>query len=154
MKHFLIDGNIHAYDDDGSQDAFIPPGAVPLNDAEVDTLLNPPPTTADLLARTADRRWQREIGGITVGDLVVATDDRSKLLLQGARTAADADPDHVEGWKTSTGVWIDLDAPTIIGLSNAVRAHVSACFAIERSVADQIDAGTITTLAEVESAFT
>jgi hypothetical protein len=110
-------------------------------------------TKADLLAHAAEQRWLKEVGGIVVDGMIIATDDRSKLLLQGARTAADADPEHVEGWKTSSGEWIDLDAPTIIAISNGVRSHVSACFALERSVADQIAADAITTLAEVEAAF-
>lgn len=110
-------------------------------------------TKADLLALLADLRWRKETGGITVGGMFVATDDRSKLLLQGARTAADADPDHVEGWKTSNGEWVDLDASTIIALSNAVRSHVSACFALERDIATQIEAETITTREQVEAAF-
>lgn len=124
---------------------------------EVEPVVPPPvpqpPTKRELLDYAADLRWQREVGGIMVGDMFVATDDRSKLLLQGARTAADADPDHVEGWKTSSGAWVDLDATTIVALSNAVRAHVSSCFALERSVAAQIEAEVITTLAEIELAF-
>lgn len=112
-----------------------------------------PPTKSDLLAHASDARWQKETGGITVSGMFVATDDRSKLLLQGARTSADADPGYIEGWKSSSGDWIDLDAATIIALSNAVRSHVSACFALERTVTAQIEAGTITTLAEVEAIF-
>lgn len=116
----------------------------------------PPPnsvTQEELKRHAAEMRWRKEVGGIVIGEMFVATDDRSKLLLQGARTAADADPDHVEGWKTSSGDWVDLNAETIIALSNAVRAHVSACFAQERVVAILISTGEITTLAEVEAAF-
>ena len=110
------------------------------------------PTIEDLLALAAELRWRKKTGGITVAGMFVATDDRSRLLLQGARTAADANQDHVEGWKAASG-WIDLDAATIIALSNAVRAHVSASFALERSVSTQIEDGTLTTREQVEAAF-
>lgn len=100
----------------------------------------------------ADLRWRRETGGITVAGLAVATDDRSKLMLSGARIAAMADPAYATRWKTPAG-WVDLDAATIIALSDAVQAHVAACFALEAQVAEQVEAGLLTSPEAVEVAF-
>lgn len=118
----------------------------------------PPPVTGEpeptsLQSRAALRRWQREVGGITVDGLAVATDDRSKMMLMGARIAAVADENFSTQWKTPVG-FITLDAPTIIALSNAVLAHVDACFAIEAGVLADITSGEITTPAEIDAAFT
>lgn len=111
-----------------------------------------PPSKAQLIRRAADARWKKEVGGVMFNGVKISTDDRSKTLLQGARTAADANPDHVEGWKTAGG-WVDLTAAQIIAISDAVRAHVSACFAIERAVVAQIESGEITTYQQIEAAF-
>lgn len=112
----------------------------------------PVPYPVDLLALAADLRWRREVGGITVAGLAVATDDRSKLMLSGARIAAMADPAYATRWKTPAG-WVDLDASTIIALSDAVQAHVAACFALEAHVAEQIENGEISDDAGVIAAF-
>lgn len=40
MKYFLIDGKVHAYESDGSQDAFIPDGAQPITETEAIDIAN------------------------------------------------------------------------------------------------------------------
>lgn len=45
MKYFLIGGNVHAYESDGSQDAFIPEGAQPITEADAIEITNPTPPT-------------------------------------------------------------------------------------------------------------
>lgn len=39
MKYFMVNGNVHAYEADGSQDAFITAEAVPMSPTEVDAHL-------------------------------------------------------------------------------------------------------------------
>lgn len=59
MKYFLIDGEVRAYESDGSQDAFIPEGAQPITEAEAIELANPPqpaPTQFELDQRRYKRR--------------------------------------------------------------------------------------------------
>jgi len=43
MKMYFFEGEVFAYEDDGSQDHLIPQNAVPLTAAEIEAHLNPPP---------------------------------------------------------------------------------------------------------------
>jgi hypothetical protein len=106
-----------------------------------------------LVAYAADARWRKEVGGITVAGVPVATDDRSKQMIIGARIAADADADWASQWVGADGVIYPIDATAIVVISNAVQAHVNACFATFASVKTEIDAGTITTTDEIDAAF-
>lgn len=92
------------------------------------------------------------MGGISVGGVPVATDDRSKIMIIGARVKADADANFTTQWKALTGEFITIDAATIIAISDAVLAHVDACFAAEAVVLSAIEAGTITTTTEIDTA--
>lgn len=116
-------------------------------------IYTPTPTAADLVTHAAQRRWEKEAGGITLSGLVVHTDDRSKIMISGARVAAEADPNFTTQWKGADGSFVTLDAAMIVAISNAVSTHVSNCFALEAQVLAQIEAGTITTAAEIDAAF-
>ncbi|MGB3044204.1 MAG: DUF4376 domain-containing protein [Xanthobacteraceae bacterium] len=113
----------------------------------------PPPTVDELSAYAADARWRKEIGGVAVAGVPVATDDRSKQMIIGARIAADSDPGWTSQWVGADGSIYPLDAAAVIAISNAVQAHVNACFATYASVKTEIDAGTITTMQEIDAAF-
>lgn len=123
--------------------------------------LSPPISSVDMVAArkgalleyATQRRWQIETGGIVVSGTSIATDDRSKLLIAGARIKADANSEFTTKWKTSTGVRVLIDAATIIAISEAVLAHVDACFEIEDTVCAGIEAGTITTREQIDAAF-
>lgn len=91
----------------------------------------------------ADRRYMAEIAGVTVGSIRIDTDDRSKLLINGAAVEAMLDPAYVLRWKTPSG-FVDLTAQYVIGVSRAVRAHVQACFDREAELLAALDAGTFT----------
>lgn len=101
----------------------------------------------------AEARWRKEVGGVTIAGAPVATDDRSKQMIIGARIAVDADPNWSTQWVGADGAIYPVDAAAIIAISNAVQAHVNACFATYASVKAAIDAGTITTTAEIDAAF-
>lgn len=107
----------------------------------------------DLPAYAADARWRRENGGFTLNGLQVATDDRSKMMIMGARIKADLDAGFSTEWKMPDGSFVTITAETIIAVSNAVLDHVNTCFALESSVLADIAAGTITTTAEIEDVF-
>lgn len=106
-----------------------------------------------LTAYAADKRWQKESGGIVVGGVPIATDDRSKQMIIGARLAADADPDWTTQWVGADGSVHPVDATAMIAISDAVQAHVNACFVTYASVKSAIDAGTITAREEIDAAF-
>lgn len=110
-------------------------------------------TAAELIAHAAQRRWEKEVGGITLSGLVIYTDDRSKIMISGARVAAEADPNFTTQWKGADGSFVTLDAAMIVAISNAVSTHVSNCFALEAQVLAQIEAGTLMTAVEIDAAF-
>lgn len=112
-----------------------------------------PPPPLNLTAYAADRRWQKEIGGIVVGSIPVATDDRSKLMITGARVAAMADPGWSTVWHGADGNSYPIDVAAMVAISDAVQAHVNATFAAFAAVKAAIEAGEITTAAEVDAAF-
>lgn len=112
----------------------------------------PPPAPADLLAYAADKRWRVETGGIMVADIPVATDDRSKLLVLGAARLAYASEAFTTPFKAADGSLHTLTAAQVIAISDAGSAHVQATFETFAAVAEQIEAGAITTFAAVDAA--
>jgi hypothetical protein len=124
-----------------------------LTAAKAARLAPPPPPPVDLHAYAASVRYQRETGGITVNGVPVATDDRSKLMITGARIAADADAGFTTQWKLATGAFTSIDAATVIAISNAVSDFVADCFAKEAELAAAITGGSITTTSQVDAAF-
>lgn len=111
------------------------------------------PDTADLNRYAADARWRKETEGITVSGLRIFTDDRSKMMVMGARIKAENDPNFSTQWKGADGEFVQVDAATIIAISDAVLAHVDSCFAVEATVLAGIEAGTITSAAEIDAVF-
>ena len=91
----------------------------------------------------ATRRYQAEVAGITINDMRVETDDRAKLLINGAAVEAMLDADYAMQWKTSEG-FIELTGAQVIGIARAVRAYVQACFDREAELLAALDNGTLT----------
>ncbi|PZU95055.1 MAG: hypothetical protein DI527_02055 [Chelatococcus sp.] len=133
---------------------FVPPG----REAAVAAIVAAPgwqdsAAKAALVAYAADRRWRLEVGGILVGSVPVATDDRSKLMITGARVAAMADPGWSTVWHGADGATYPVDAAAMVAISDAVQAHVNAGFATFAAIKAAIEAGTISTMAEIDAAF-
>jgi hypothetical protein len=105
-----------------------------------------------LISYAAQRRWQKEVGGISVGGMTISTDDRSKMIL-GARVAAMANPDFTTTWVAADGTLHALNAALVTALSDAVLEHVRTCFATYADVLTSIESGSITTKAQVDAAF-
>lgn len=82
---------------------------------------------ADWEDRIAARRWLAETSGTTFGGMPIDTDDRSKLLINGAAMRADRSADYVLRWKTSGG-FVDLTAAQVLAIADAVSEHVQLCF--------------------------
>lgn len=106
-----------------------------------------------LIAYAASKRWDAENGGTLVGGIPVATDDRSKIMIMGARVAAAANSDWETVWHGADGQTYPLNAAQMIAISDAVEAHVNATFATFASVKADIEAGKITKTAKIDSAF-
>ena len=101
----------------------------------------------------AAKRWEKEVGGIEVDGLFIATDDRSKMMISGARVAAQGNPEFSTQWKTATGDFLMVDAATIIAVSDAVLDHVAQCFAVEASITADLQSGADFTFADIDEIF-
>ena len=133
-----VDGNVFAGFVRGEAGSFSAPA-------------KPAPMAEELKAHLAAIRFDAETGGITVGSMEIATDRESQAKLLAVRVKAD-----VSGfstcWKALNG-WYSLNAEAICAISDAVLYHVDRCFAAERAVSEEIDAGTVSALNEIPSAF-
>lgn len=124
-------------------DALVPPAPV----AE-------PVTVEELVAYAADRRWQAEQAGTVWNDWPIHTDDRSQgkylseLQAIALNVRVDGDP-----WKFADGVFRPLSNVDFPQLAIAAREHARTVFGIEWMVLAEIEAGTITTKAEIDAAF-
>lgn len=94
-------------------------------------------------AAIAARRYEAETAGISVNGMPLDTGRDSQALVTGAALAAVIDSAYICQWKTAGG-FVDLDAPQIIAIASAMRAHVQACFDREAELLDAVAAGTYT----------
>lgn len=116
-----------------------------------------PPTKADLLAHAAAKRWQVETGGVvaTIGGqpFQIPTDERTRGVLTAAWAKATADAEYVViRWKVAPGVYLPLDAATILAMADAVESHVQDCFLANEAVDSKILDETYTTFSEIDAA--
>jgi len=109
-------------------------------------------TVDTLKAYSAAVRFSKETGNITLMGSTVYTDRESQSLIMGAYVSSTRDPNFIAKWKTPSG-FVTLDAAAIDAIASAVSTHVEACFAKEADVSAAIDAGTITTLAQIDSEY-
>lgn len=112
----------------------------------------PVPEPIDLIAYSAQKRWEIETGGIEFNGQAIDTSRESQSMIAGAYAYSQANPDEVIQFKSASG-WVALDAATMAAIATAVGSYVQACFALEASVAAAITDGTITTTAEIDAAF-
>ena len=98
----------------------------------------------------AQYRYEVETRGIPISGMSIATDDRSKMMLGNARLAAQANENFTASWKTQSG-FVQLTAGQIIGISDAVAAHVNKCFLVEANILQNI--GNYETTEAIKSAF-
>lgn len=106
-----------------------------------------------LLATAAATRWDKEQGGATFNGMAIATDSASQAKIAGAVDyLAKKDPGATVSFKATNG-FVELDLTAMTAVAMAVGDHVQACFALERTVAEAIAAGAITTEAQVIAAF-
>ncbi|WP_288101080.1 DUF4376 domain-containing protein [Pseudomonas sp.] len=103
----------------------------------------PPVPSLDWPALIATRRWLAETSGTTFGGMPIDTDDRSKLLINGAALRADRSADYVLRWKTSQG-FVDLTAAQVLAVADAVSEHVQLCFDREDALLVAVADGSIT----------
>lgn len=108
---------------------------------------------AYLRAYAADKRYAVETGGTRLPNgLAVATDRVTQNALDRTINALERGfASEPVQWKGATG-WIPLTKTDLLGLAAAMTAHVQEAYAAEKTVSDGIEAGTITTTAQIEAA--
>lgn len=111
----------------------------------------PPPPSPNLGVYATQKRWQKEVGGVLFNDIPIPTNDRAKLLILGAaQTLAEnaTAPFITDG--VNYGV---LTGAQFSAINVAIVKHVQSTFAILASVLARIDDKSITTTAEIDTAF-
>jgi len=103
----------------------------------------------DLKHTAATKRWRVETGGITILGAAIPTSRDDQAMITGAVAFAQLNPAASIDFKASSG-WETLSSEQMIGIGQAVGAHVQACFAAEAAIDADIDAGIITMVSEIE----
>ena len=67
-------------------------------------------------AEVALDRWKQEVSGVVIQGMLIATDERSQGLLNGAALRAFIDPRKGVNWKVN-GTFIPLSANQIMGIA-------------------------------------
>lgn len=96
----------------------------------------------------AQARYNAEIAGVTINGVSIKTDRESQGLITGAALKAMQDNTYVCRWKGIDG-FVELTAPQIIAIADAVRQHVQSCFDHEAELLPLIEAAT--TQAELDA---
>jgi hypothetical protein len=98
-------------------------------------------------------RFNKVTGGIVAAGVPIQTDDRSRGFINAGRLAATDDPTFTTRWYGSDGNFYSVDAAQMIQMSNALGAHTNGCYTIFDQVAGEIQTNTVTTLAQIDSAY-
>ncbi len=91
--------------------------------------------------KVAKIRYEIEVGGVTVGDDIIATDRASQAMIHAAQTQVRDDPSKTFNWKVKNG-WKTFDATAIENIADAVVSHVEAAFNNEYNISQALDAAT------------
>jgi Domain of unknown function (DUF4376) len=113
------------------------------------------PLISGLKAYAANARYLKEVGGIVVGGIKIATDRESQGMLTGAAALAQLNSGFTTNWKADDGTFVALGAAQIIGVAQAVGNHVSTSFSTEAQIVAEITATppTITTTDQIDAVF-
>lgn len=95
--------------------------------------------------QVSNKRWQKEISGITVpiqGQEIPISTQRGpdrQIYSDMAETLSDS---NTVSWKFSNDVWLDLTKADLNSIVTAINNHVSFCFEWEKTKLDEINAVT------------
>jgi hypothetical protein len=107
----------------------------------------------DLVAYAKTARDRHEEAGITVSGVPIATDDRSKTLVLGARRRVEKDQSLVTKWSAADGSVYPLDARTIIAVSDAIGDFVAELFEAYADIMADLAVDKITTPQEIDARY-
>ena len=155
MKHYKDPetNEIYAYESDGSQDAFIKEGLVPISDEDLEAMRAPTPEQliGQLLRQLTSERKEQERQGVDINGIRYAGDPGNRQTLQEAITyIEDAGLAEFPSWKDSDGVFHQNNPlADVKDAARAIGARRSQLIAAEGEYAEKIIAGTLTDLSEV-----
>ena len=150
MKHYKdVLNNIYAYESDGSQDAFIKEGLVPISDEDLAAMIAP--TTEQLLSQLSAARKEQERQGVVINGIRYAGDPGNRQALQESiGFMDDAGLTEFESWKDSDDEFhVNHPLADVFDAYRAIGMRRVALIAAEGEYAAQIMAGTLTDLSEV-----
>lgn len=114
------------------------------------TVLPPAYVKMRLKDYAAQKRWQHSQSGLTLPNgVVIDTTDASKSKINQTFGVLERGWIATVDWKAKTGK-VTLDLAGITAIAQAVAAFEQACFAAEFAIIDAVDAGTITTKADID----
>jgi len=156
MKYFLINGAVHAYESDGSQDHLIPADAEQITEAQAIEIANPPPTIEQrreaVWEAVKSERKSRVNGGVLVAGHWYHTDvdsrvqhmrlaDKAAALLAGGGVGTDVL--QVAGqpitWKTMANDLVPMTAALAVAIVEAIEVLDALAFARAETLRAQIE---------------
>lgn len=94
---------------------------------------------AEMLIALADKRWQVETGGVTLGGLTIPTDrDTQSIVDRAVKGFADGDITGLVDFKTAAG-FVQIDEATMRAIKAAGAQHIQACFTREKNLTAAIN---------------
>ncbi len=151
MKHYRDESNtLYAYESDGSQDAFIKEGLVPISDEDLAAMMAAmiAPTTEQLLSQLTAARKEQERQGVVINGVRYAGDPGNRQALQEAIAFMDyAGRTEFESWKDSDNLFhADHPLVDVVDAYQVIGAHRAELIATEGEYAARITGGTFTDL--------
>ena len=150
MKHYKDESNnLYAYESDGSQDAFIKEGLVPISDEDLAAMMAP--TTEQILRQLTAARKEQEQQGVVINDVRYAGDPGNRQALQEAIAfMEDAGLTEFESWKDSDNAFhADHPLADVVVAYQVIGSRRAELIAAEGEYAAQITGGTFTDLSLV-----
>jgi uncharacterized protein DUF4376 len=100
------------------------------------------------------RRWRMEQAGITLASgMPIKTDDRAQAKISGAYLAAQISTTVTTPWQAADNTVHNLTAADIEAMNVELLTHINRAFSISADAIAQIDAGTITTIEQIDALF-
>jgi hypothetical protein len=119
----------------------VPPGAPP------------PPPKDELAAYSAMRRGGKASGGVTIAGLLFYSDPTARNTLANAYDYSVANPGYITNWKLLDGTFAALNESQLQHAWQEMGTFVQDCFTCESDNLADINAGTMTTLAEIDASY-